>query len=191
MTRQVLGIAGRKQSGKTTLAKALEERGWVRMAFADEVKELALTIDPIIDGQGPIVEGHWRLSRLVKEWGWDAAKREPEARRILQVVGTEIGRAIDPNIWVNKLANRIYRLPADAKVVIDDVRFVNECNFIRHTLGGYVVRLSGGVQGDGHQSETEVDRLDPNLDVTPAFGPYYSWVDEALTAVNNHTGWLW
>lgn len=186
MTRQVLGIAGRKQSGKTTLAKALEERGWVRISFADEVKELALVLDPWVASHYAIPPD--RLSDVVHETGWDSAKREyPEVRRILQVVGTEIGRAIDPQIWVNKLANRIYRLPADAKVVIDDVRFINECNFIRHTLGGFVVRLADGDQDDSHQSEAEVDRLDPTLEV-PAYGDWSEerHIHEAILSV---LGW--
>lgn len=44
----VLGLAGRKGVGKTYLAKQLEERGWVRMSYADSVRDLALTLDPII-----------------------------------------------------------------------------------------------------------------------------------------------
>ncbi len=164
MTRTVLGIAGRKGTGKTTLAKALEEQGWIRLAFADPVKELALTLDPWVitsDEDGD----RWRLSEEVAAWGWDIAKQNDEVRRILQVVGTELGRAFDTNIWINKMAERVYRLPSDAKVVIDDVRFINECNWIRHAMHGKVVRLNGKPSGDGHQSEAEVDRLDPNLDI--------------------------
>lgn len=157
---KIIGLAGRKQSGKTTLAKEFEKRGWVRMAFADSVKELALKLDPTVFCAGPVADGYWTLSELVERWGWDLCKQEDDVRRFLQVVGTELGRAFDKDIWVDKLAQRLYRLPAGTKVIIDDVRFQNEADKIRHFWGGKVIRLEGGQEGDDHISETGVDQLD-------------------------------
>ncbi len=161
----VLGLAGRKRAGKTTLAEALEERGWVKLSFADPVRELALKLDPIVtcrsEGPDPWNYEAFSLSDIVEGVGWDTAKEDhPEVRRILQVVGTELGRAFDPDIWVNKLAARVYKYPPDAKIVIDDVRFPNEANKIRHAWGGKVVLLEGGEGGDDHESESHFDRLD-------------------------------
>jgi hypothetical protein len=62
----------------------------------------------------------------------------------------------------------MYKLPAGNKVVIDDVRFPNEADKIRHGWNGVVVRLAGGVEGDMHESEQLVDRLDVTWDL-PAY----------------------
>jgi len=159
----VLGLAGRKGVGKTYLAKQLEERGWVRMSYADGVRDLALSLDPILAEDGP---ERWRLSDFVKEDGWDASKeRLPEVRRILQVVGTEIGRAIDPDVWVNKLASRVYKNPPGTRIVVDDVRFQNEADKIRFGFGGVVVLLRGGETGDSHASEAGIDNLNVSFEV--------------------------
>ena len=88
----VIGLAGKIGSGKTTLADALVERGWIKLSYADGVRELALKLNPIIDQYGG---GTWDeppytiydpLCKVVEEWGWSEAKRHPEVRRILQVV---------------------------------------------------------------------------------------------------------
>lgn len=157
----VLGLAGRIGSGKSTLADALVERGWTKMSYADGVRELALKLDPIVvpECEG-VCEETLRLSYVTSGGDWTFAKTIPEVRRILQVVGTEIGRSIDPDIWVNKLAQRMYKLPAGTKVVIDDVRFPNEADRIRHLWGGKVVLLEGGKSESAHPSESYFDRLD-------------------------------
>ena len=179
----VLGLAGRKGVGKTHIARGLEERGWVRMSYADGVRELALALDPYVDwfdpgtGQYPNIVG-LPLSDLVGDRGWDKAKENPEVRRILQVVGTEIGRSIDPDIWVNKLAARIYKLPAGSRVVIDDVRFPNEADKIRHAWGGVVVHLNGEAGDDTHESERLVDTLDVTYDIPEMSVRAIDWAEK-------------
>lgn len=154
----VLGLAGPIGSGKTTLADELVKEGWVRVSFADGVREMALRLDPVI----PAFDGdaYWSLSRFVGLVGWDDAKQEPEVRRILQVVGTEMVRSISPDHWVNTLCQRIYKMPAGTKIVVDDVRFPNECDRIRYGLGGKVLLLDGGhPAGSGHESESHFANL--------------------------------
>jgi len=167
----IVGLTGYATVGKTTVAAELEKRGFVRMSFADGVREMALAIDPIVDAYqlGRYPEDGWdteRLSEVVGAAGWTEAKKNPEVRRILQVVGTEVGRAISPNVWVDRLAAKVYASRA-THVVVDDVRFVNEANWIRHSAGGTMVRLhrTGVEAANGHASELEIDRLDVDLEL--------------------------
>lgn len=48
-------------------------------------------------------------------------------RKLLQIIGTT-GRAIDENVWVNKLLDKMRE---GKSYVIDDARFINECNHLR------------------------------------------------------------
>src|SRR5690606_41536721 len=60
----LIGIAGKKRSGKDTVAKALEPFGFQRVGFADELKQMALEINPMIPGDT-------RLRGVVKDFGWE------------------------------------------------------------------------------------------------------------------------
>ena len=49
MATAILGLVGRKQSGKDTFAQRLvEEHGYTRLAFADPLKAVALAANPIV-----------------------------------------------------------------------------------------------------------------------------------------------
>lgn len=76
-------------------------------------------------------------------------------REVLQEVGTGIFRRFSQQVWVNALLRAIRR--SDAQVaVIDDVRFANEAQGVTDA-GGVVVRLTRGITGDSHLSETALD----------------------------------
>lgn len=150
--RGLIGLAGKARTGKDTAAGFLVARGWTRLAFADEVKAMALDIDPIVDEWG----GPIRLSTVVKNHGWENAKAVPEVRRFLQRLGTEGIRSRDPEFWVRTAMAR--SALSESAVVFTDVRFANEADAIRAAGGTiiYVMRPSAadldGDQGD-HASE--------------------------------------
>lgn len=168
--RKIIGLCGHYGSGKDEAAKALVERGWVRVAFADPLREMALAIDPYVvvgdresgeKGIDPdklagavVVYGGFfvRLSSLVAVYGWDVAKKIADVRRFLQRLGTEgVRNHIGNDTWV-QVAER--SMPADKNVVFTDVRFANEAAMIRER-GGQVVRLyrPGHEPNCGHASE--------------------------------------
>lgn len=150
MTR-LIGLAGKARSGKDTAAGFLVARGWTRLGFADEVKAMALDIDPIVDEWG----GPIRLSTVVRNHGWENAKAVPEVRRFLQRLGTEGIRARDPEFWVRVAMARATEI--SGPVVFTDVRFANEADAIRAAGGTvvHVVRPLPGLDGDqgAHASE--------------------------------------
>lgn len=69
MTRVVLGLAGRRGSGKTTLARALEVRfGFSRASFGDYVRSVAAT-RAMADSTSSLES---LGESLVRELGWEA-----------------------------------------------------------------------------------------------------------------------
>jgi hypothetical protein len=100
------------------------------------------------------------LKRIAREeFGWDGEK-DDRGRKLLQVLGTECGRAYNPSIWVDKLLHRIKSLPATKNLVlIDDLRFDNEAEMVRDN-GGKVVNLTNRsydlMENAAHSSEAGV-----------------------------------
>lgn len=167
----LIGLTGPPGAGKDAAALHLVERhGFHRLAFADAIREACLVLDPFIDDFGG---GGYRLSEIVEFFGWDYAKNEvPEVRRLLQVLGTELGRELHgPEVWVDKVFDAISRLD-DQPVVIADVRFENEAAAIR-SHGGRIVRLNRSTSSSdavmSHRSEVESAGLMPDC-VIPNHG---------------------
>ena len=72
MHGKLVGFGSRAQVGKDTAANAT---GFVRVAFADNVRALASKIDPYVNDFG------LRLSDAVERLGWERAKLEVEEVR--------------------------------------------------------------------------------------------------------------
>lgn len=146
----VVGITGFAQNGKDTFAARLVDRhGFKRYAFADPLKSLALTLDPLIpfgavpaDNPGPRGYQARRLSFVVRTHGWEFAKQEPEVRRFLQVLGTEgVRHHLGDDSWV-KACGKAFLADGVDRVVITDVRFPNEADYVRNVCGGVLVRVT-------------------------------------------------
>src|SRR5690606_32906201 len=141
-----IAFAGSGATGKTTLAHYLEEHyGFACMSLATPIKRII--------AEAP-QDSHERHQFLLR-WGRElfpgsivlqarfatetarvlAAERDPGRRA--QLIGTDVGRALDPEVWIRYLLDH---LPAGS-VVVDDVRFVNECEALRAT-GFRLVRLT-------------------------------------------------
>lgn len=86
------------------------------------------------------------------------------ARQILQDVGTQIFRKMNPNVWHQACLGEIKRDNLDV-AVIDDVRFLDELDAVQQA-GGIVVRLTRApFKQDEHVSETSLDGQDERFDV--------------------------
>lgn len=162
MTHPLIGLIGKKRSGKDTFAAALtEDLRYTRVAFADPLREAALALDPLVGrvalpgNPSPIADV--RLSALISAIGWESAKDYvPEVRRILQRLGTESIRALDEDFWIRVGSTRIDG--ASGPVVVTDVRYPNEADAIR-SRGGFLVRITrpGDPVGEEHISERALD----------------------------------
>lgn len=148
---KLVGITGKARSGKDTLAEYLvEHHGFLKLSFAEPIRRFVSditghSVEELTDG--PLKEEHL---------GW----LDTTPRRLMQTVGTEWGREmVDPDLWL-KVAHRRIREARQAGVpgiVIADVRFDNEAEFVRR-WGGEVVRLTrpGSAEVAAHASEAGV-----------------------------------
>jgi hypothetical protein len=109
------------------------------MSFATKLKEIAADL---FDAEFPEVHG----------------VLPDRTREILQKLGTEVCRHIDPDVWVKYLVKKIKALPACSRIVVSDCRYINELNGIQE-LGGICWRTKRNVATDGHISENALDDI--------------------------------
>lgn len=163
----VIGLAGKKHSGKDTVGEYLvKEHGFVRVAFADTVKEACKIIFGFTDEQ---VYGD--LKETVDDY-WNITPR-----KILQTVGTDLFRIELPNkcpnisndIWIKSVDKQIKNLleKGQKKIVITDVRFQNEFDYIKQN-NGFVWKITRPsiTNKDKHKSENMVDLMLCDAEIT-------------------------
>lgn len=131
-----IAFCGPRGTGKTTLAHYLEEHyGFVRMSLATPIKHIIAECP-----QDSYVRHQYLLrwaaelfpGRIVLQarFATEAAKvlaTERDPGRRAQLLGTDVGRALDQEVWIRYL---LTHLP-DGSVAVDDVRFANECEALR------------------------------------------------------------
>jgi hypothetical protein len=162
----LIGIAGLKTSGKSTCANYLVEKGYLEKSFADPLKKACIELFLLSDSQ---VYGTITQKETPDQRWYNCTPRQ-----MLQFVGTDLLRdnldKIMPGlgkdifthhfgIWYKDLMDK----NPDAQVVISDVRFQNEVDYI-HQLGGYVIMLNRDTvnltsTGDLHASELSVSQI--------------------------------
>lgn len=167
MPEAILGINGFAGAGKDTLADLLVEHfSFVKIAFADPMREIAAAIDPIIayvETDDPNEDEILRYTDVVEMFGYDKAKvLYPEVRQFLQRLGTEAGRTIlGKNFWID-LAMK--RAEPHRRVVFSDMRFHNEAQAIKDRGGRTICITRPGVTApNDHASEHDLARWSFNL----------------------------
>jgi hypothetical protein len=164
----IIGVSGKAQSGKDTFSEMLVKElnkntfpPYVMMAFAHELKvrcqeAFDLTWDQL--------------------WGSDKEKEDERypkadggfwtAREIMQNFGAWY-RSVDKNYWVKNLF-RVIDSKDYKNVIITDVRYLNEANYIRGN-GGIILRVNRNdksfVHNSEHASETELDNYKFDFEV--------------------------
>lgn len=147
----IIGLHGKAGSGKDAIANAicLANSNYERFAFADPIR------------QACNVMFGWSTDKL-KDFEFKESV-DPvfnvTPREVMQLLGTEFGRSINPDLWVLILTNKIKDLH---DVVITDVRFENEAEAIRE-LGGVIIHVvtttpEATTSHSSHVSERGIER---------------------------------
>ena len=140
----LIGLIGKKGTGKTTIAKYLEDNhGFKRYSFADPLKEMLVNA------------GMCTYGELYEE-------KTDFSRWLMQKIGTDIIRnQVSKSFWVDKPGEKLVR-NRDNMVIIDDIRFIDEYLYLK-ALGHYHkkiffirIKRDTGFE-DVHVSETELD----------------------------------
>lgn len=147
---RVIGIAGAAGSGKNTVADMIPDS--ITIQFADPIYAMVASMTGVPES---VLRDRDYKDRTLPALGCTP-------RRLLQTIGTDWGRRmISPDVWVMLAARRVEQLHADgwATVVLADVRFPNEAEWIRQGMGGQVWRVErpGLVPiSDKHASEAGI-----------------------------------
>lgn len=183
----VIGLTGPIGVGKTTTARAIAlEHGFHCLSFAQGIRAVAYAmLPPHTPVAGPTrnKQEPYPTPIQLTERALQTAMREIEdatllaplldavpelppvrtERELLQRVG-DFGRAaFGPTVWLVLLESELRSLPnyPDCRVVIDDVRFRAEVEWI-YSCQGVVIRLLPPVAGsdDPHISEHDLDGIE-------------------------------
>ena len=149
----IIGIGGKKGSGKDTLAKYLiNNYNYKRYAFGDPVKEVCKVFDLSED----------QLYGNMKDIYDERLGVYP--RELFQKIGTEFGRKFihelfpdlkinKGDLWVDKFTN-YYEKNKSVNIVITDVRFESEIKSIKDKGGILIyIKRSNENKNDNHLSE--------------------------------------
>jgi len=169
----IIGMSGRMSSGKDSVgAEFVNRELGERYAFADSLKEMcidAFGLDPKLtfgtqDDKLTLTKSRWDTISLpaskrieYRDKAIDPEKEFLSIREILQIMGTDIMRSFDDNVWINLTFAKIEKYAVRPYSVITDVRFKNEAKAIEEA-GGMVIRLRRNeTQESAHPSELEMD----------------------------------
>ena len=168
----IIGVVGFIGSGKGTVADILvNKKDFTKISFADSVKDATAAIFGWPRG---LLEGDTDESREFREkkdeWWSEKTGKHITPRNMLQLMGTEAGRdVIHPDVWVLSVERKIGMYK---NVVIPDVRFPNEMNFIQ-SLGGFVVRVKRGEDPEWYNAALKAN-LENNTDLMTDYPVHYS-----------------
>lgn len=151
----LIGVGGYLTAGKDVLADHLAaEHGFTKIGMSDPLNKALYTLNPIIQVRKFYFE---RYQVIHDKLGYTEAKTIPEVRRLLQALGTDVGRKqLNDDLWKNVAEKNIHELMAQGKsVVITGMRYRNELTMIRENGGTLVWVDRPGVEApeNAHDSE--------------------------------------
>lgn len=181
----VYGISGLKNHGKDTLARFIQREreklgtlpSFHVTHFAYELKRLCQVVFGLTEAQVydqdlkevPLpepIEMDKYLTRMGEETGLHirhACKFAKSPREVMQYFGTEYVRKTQDNYWLDCVL-KVVAEKGDF-VLVPDTRYQNEVDALR-SIGGKVIKVKrlGLPEGvDGHSSETEMAKIEPDL----------------------------
>lgn len=178
--KRIIGLCGKKFSGKDTVANYLSKKGYYKYALADPLKQICKIIFDFNDDQ---------LYGNLKEKTDHKWKITP--RQVFKYIGTEIFRDninkildnSNSDFWINILINKI-RNSNREKIVISDIRFQNEIDIIQKEFNCIFIninRTNNNLIDDLHISENSIDNLegiDHIIDNNSSYNDLYDKIEK-------------
>lgn len=169
---EMIAFTGLTGSGKDTAASVFEEHGFTHLKFADGIKEMLRALMAYQGADPEEIERYLEGDLKGQPCPW-LGNRTP--RHAMQKLGTEWGRMMmGSDFWVGTVRHRIAFMEYE-RVVISDVRFPNECDFVS-SWNGRTYRVDRGFENqDPHPSEAGIlslpvaDSLFNNADSAEGF----------------------
>lgn len=157
----LLGLSGKAGSGKSEVAKYLVNKYYfTEIKFAGPLKEdlsKMLEIPMSIIDPETLENRKIRDTKIIEPWGMTI-------REMLQKIGTDCFRKnFHEKFWIIRLDKLIKKRFYGKRLVISDVRFRNEIDYVIES-GGHIFKVLRnawpGMNPDEHQSEMDLDEYD-------------------------------
>jgi dephospho-CoA kinase len=174
MKQYKIAIAGKQGSGKSYLAAALANVGWLTFSIADPIKQLVnLAYPQASKTDAAIVQGQVKT-----------------IRELYQALGGGVRNHVDEYFWLNIATNRINDAARTFRsIVIDDVRTPTEAMWLQN-VGFTVVKLVvpaetraariGKLIGEKDHTEEGVEDIEADIVMMPEQIDYFvKLLDEA------------
>ena len=166
MVKKIISLSGKKGSGKSYITNQIARFHWVNLETPVEVLSFA---DPVRF----IVKYITGTNYTTEELKQDSVKDEVALvisgtkftfRQLLQLVGTEMGRSIHQDIWVDFLERRLKEEDYINKIVaVDDTRFPNEIDYLNKQRSTSIyIDTPEQIEEDSHASEQHHEYLRNN-----------------------------
>lgn len=177
MSKTIIGLAGRKRSGKSMLAYGIQEvlKKVIVIAVADNLKDLACRLLHITRRELDRMKDDGTVFQVLPDSRWFAILHEEtdiayedlnkaldgkiftNVREVLQIIGTDVIRKYNPEWHIQKTVEKIESFEDNSIIFVDDVRFPNEKKALEK-LGGtvYFVLRPNNWNVSNHKSETSL-----------------------------------
>lgn len=167
---KLIGLAGLAGAGKDTVRDMLEnEHDFTGIAFADPIRNM---LGALLAESG--FSTKWMFQRPLKEQPIEGLGLS--YRHLAQTLGTEWGRHLQPDFWLRIAQSNIehHRKTGARRIVISDVRFVNEAEWIKAQGGEvWIINRPGLAAVRDHESERQIAQIQPDR-----------WLDNSGTLEN-------
>jgi hypothetical protein len=165
----IIGIAGKKLSGKTTLAQVFIEHGYEKASFATGLKEYVGKLynwnqDELNSPEGkesllynPVLWDEIACDHLSKIIGqnivFKSEKQFKTRREALEYIGTDVLRDHDVDFHIKEFKRRF----SEGLFVCDDLRFPNELSVLKEMNAYCLYIVRSNVQySSNHASENSL-----------------------------------
>lgn len=140
--------------------KKLPEK-WTKYKITSKDKDLN-SFDYNINNKHELIDIFHSLIHLNENIDINVSSTIPTYRDLLRYIGTDVGRnSLNKDIWVDSLDKRFTSTSGEF-YIIDDVRFLNEVNYIKDFCNGVIININDKNLKDNssHESETSLDSFD-------------------------------
>lgn len=137
--------------------KILSEK-WTKYKIISKNKDLN-SFDYNINNKHELIDIFHSLIHLNENIDINVSSATPTYRDLLRYIGTDIGRnSLHTDIWIDSL-NKRFTSTSGEFYIIDDVRFLNEVNYIKDFCNGIIININDKNLKDNssHESETSLD----------------------------------
>jgi hypothetical protein len=173
MKRIISLYSPRPGCGKSSIAKALECKGWIVVSFAEPLRRMVITF--LVEcGIDPLVAKQLVTDTALKDLPLEKVPGNPTPRHLMRTLGTEWGRdCVTQKLWT-EIARAKARVAlstrpfGNAGVVFDDMRFATEYDMAveEGALTVYLDRPQAPPLEGDHRSDGALDDADFVFDET-------------------------